>query len=119
MSLLPLKFPTEKLAGYPSSLQWNAKLGGGIAGLAMICQKRLYFIISAQRANFAGIWQVDCVKIVNFYIESFNSKTDWLFFLFAMVCKTWCWYYRFGCGASFPQSDKKLLDCVILSLIHI
>ena len=51
-------------------------------------------------------------KIGNFYPQRFNAKTDWLFFLFVMICETWPWYYRFGCGALFPKSDKKGLDSV-------
>ena len=51
-------------------------------------------------------------KIGNFYPQRFNAKTDWLFFLFVMICETWPWYYRFGCGALFPKSDKKVMDSV-------
>ena len=66
-----------------------------------------------KNANFAGIWWL-IAKNCEFYVQSFNSKTDWLFFLFLMVCKTWRWYYGFCCGASFPQIDKK--DCTLSSV---
>ena len=46
-------------------------------------------------------------KIVYFYPHSFNAKTDQLFFLIAMVCKTWRWYYQFQIAAPFPKSDEK------------
>ena len=51
-------------------------------------------------------------KIVNIFHQSFNAKTDQLSFLFAMICETWLWLNRFGCGSSFPKSGKRGLDFV-------
>ena len=45
-------------------------------------------------------------KSVNFYPQSFNEKSNWISFPFVMVCETWPWYYRFGCGASYAISEK-------------
>jgi hypothetical protein len=46
-------------------------------------------------------------KIVNFYLQIFNGKSDQLSFLFAMIWTFWRWYYWFSGGMSFPKSDKK------------
>ena len=62
-----------KLTGYPSSLQWYAKLGVGITGLAVACifpkhEKNDCNLSSALRkANFVDFRQ-SIANIVNFYL---------------------------------------------------
>lgn len=57
--------------------------------------------ISTQTHQFCWFLAVD-----NFYPQSFNEKYDWLSFPFVMIYKTWPWYYRFGCSASYTKSEK-------------
>ena len=97
------KVSMQKLTSYPSSLNdiWN---------LAMVLLAWLWCIISQKWQNRNGFCQRRpnapilpifggwVLKIVNIFHQSFNAKTHRLSFLFVMICETWHWYYRFGCG---------------------
>ena len=103
MSLLPSKFPTEKLAGYPSSLQWNAKLGGGIAGLAMTCHfpkvtKETVFCHQRPKSQFCRYLAGWLCKNCEFLYWKFQFK-NWLAILplcngmqnLVLVLPVWLW----------------------------
>ena len=86
-----------QLTGYSSALWWYGKLSSGITGLAIACHfpkvtKWTVFCHQCPKTAILLVFAVDCEKL-------------WIFMI--KVCKTWCWYYGFGCGASFPLSDKK------------
>ena len=79
------------------------KTGGVITGFAMEqnfpkVTKKQNLSAAPKQANFANILQL-IAKKWEFLPSNFSSKTDQLSCLFAMVCKTWRWYYQFGLGA--------------------
>ena len=61
-------------------------------------QKRTGFCHQRLKTLILPIFSGQLRKIVMFYLPSLNAKTDWLSFLFAMVCQTWWWYYWFSRG---------------------
>ena len=54
-------------------------------------------------------------KKCDYYLKNFNSKTDWLSFLIAMVCKTWLLYDLSGSalwektGGDVEINEKNIL----------
>ena len=107
----------QKLTGYSSSLYWYVKLGHGIISLAVACHipkvtKNTGYCHQRPNTPILPIFGWWLRKMVVFSLQSFNAKTDWLSFLFVLVCETWPWYFWFSHGMSYPKSGKKGQDFV-------
>ena len=80
------------------------KFGCGITSLAEMhnfpkVTKKNWILSAVPKHTDFFVLGCQVQKTEILYPQCFNAKTDQLSFLFVMICETWLWYNRFGCGA--------------------
>ena len=86
---------------------------GKIGAYRRLWQNSVLFSLLGNYALILPFFGGQVQTIVYFYPLSFNAKTDWLYFLFTMVCKTWYGITTLVVSHHFPKVTKK--DCIMSS----